>query len=299
MKILGQPQVRPDMVFSLLRLIGANDGAMNADEVFAWMGPSVASDATSPTAKKTKELIEHIADVARSLGFIQEERWELKRPAPVDYIEFGYELHDALLATQEWDVIDTYASLIVEIELNGVSWIVGLNATDIANRLGERVQLAASDAPSVVKESANMNPSRWAAWRSWATAAGLGVPGSANISEFFPNPVLLVERVARKHPQLRGGNELTAPDFLKAISKELPYLDGGRRAAVAWERAGDAPRIGGPVSFVLSASLRELHYRKVLELRFEGGDRAGARQLHDDGSELESFATVRLAEEIA
>ncbi len=287
------------MVFSLLRLMDANDGSMNADEVFAWMGPSVASDATSPTAKKTMELIEHTADVARSLGFIQEKRWALERPAPSDYITFGYELHDAFLATQEWDVIDTYASLIVEIELQGVNWMIGLSAADLAKRLGERVQKPASDSPSRPKESANMNPSRWAAWRSWATAAGLGVPGPANVSEFFPNPVLLVERVARSHPQLQSGSELTAPEFLKVISKELPFLDNGARAVVAWERAGNAPRIGGPVSFVLSASLRELHYRKVLELRFEGGDRAGARQLHSDGSELESFATVRLAKETA
>lgn len=292
MKILGQPQVRPDMVISLLRLLDASGGAIEEDEAFAWMAPSVASDGSSLTAKRVKELVSQVAEVARALGFIKERCWELACPAPSDHDEFGYALHDALLAAREWDIVDTYASLIVEIELKGVDWMSQLSQEDLANRLGERVSVPASDDPHASLESAVMNSSRWAAWRSWATTAGLGFQAPAEVGGFFPNPARLVERVARNHPVLRAGRELEAPDFLQAIATELPYLDGGKRAAVAWQRSRDAPRVG--VSFVLSTSLRELHDRKVIELRFEGGDRAGARRLYDDESEIEAFATIGL-----
>lgn len=297
MKILGQPQVRPDMVFSLLRLLDASGGAMEEGEVFAWLAPSVASDKASLTAKKTKELITDIAETARALGFVKERCWELARPVPCDHTEFRYALHDALLAIREWDVVDTYASLIVEIELKGVGWMTELSQENVAKKLGERVSIAASDGPDAPPEAAVMNFSRWAAWRSWATAAGLGLHGPAEVGGFFPNPAGLVERVVRNHPVLRDGHALEAPDFLEAIAKDLPYLDGGKRAAVAWQRAGDAPRVG--VSYVLSTSLRELHDRDVIELRFEGGDRAGARRLYDDESEIEAFATVGLRKEAA
>jgi hypothetical protein len=175
--------------------------------------------------------------------------------------------------------------MVVEIELQGVAWLADA-VENIANRLAERVKQ-----PDRAGEKALFNSTRFPAFRSWATAMGIGLPGPDQVAPFFPHPVERLRRVVRSLDELSDGREIQADPFIRAIGRRMPYLDHGNRYEAAWFRANGRPP--NEISRVLSHALLDLERNKVLELRYEGGDRPGARRLADG---VRAFATVRLGE---
>ncbi|WNG26294.1 hypothetical protein F0U62_21400 [Cystobacter fuscus] len=286
MSVLGAPQVTPDGVFALVRFLSLHEGEVKTEEVVRWI-----TLATGPAAPGSGETLSDRVDTLRThaaaLGFMSDSAWRLTRAAPGGMEEFGDVLHEAFVsAPEQLEVLDTYASMVVELDRAGPDFLKK-DVKLIANLLRERVQREDEAGNSGI-----FNPTRWSPWVRWMTAMGLGFPGPRAIP-FLPHPIQRLTRVVRSLPALRDGGEMAAEDFLTSVGRAMPYLDRGVRYRAAWSRAQDT-EARRPVSHVLSSALRDLHRRKVLELRFAGGDRAGVRRLSEDGSMPEAFASVRL-----
>jgi hypothetical protein len=287
MSVLGAPQVTPDGVFALVRFLSLHKGEVTDEEVVRWMSLATGSSAASGSTETLLDRINTLHAHSAALGFMSDSAWRLTQAAPKDMEEFGDALHAAFVsAAGQREVLDTYASLVVEVEMMGPG-VLKAEVKKISDTLRERVQRK-----DEAGNSGNFNPTKWLPWMRWMTAMGLGFPGPRSIP-FLPHPVQRLTRVVRGLPGLCDGGEMTAEDFLTAVGRAMPYVDRGTRYRSAWFRIQDTDALR-PVSHVLSSALRDLHRRKVLELRYAGGDRADARTLSEDGSTPEVFASVRL-----
>ncbi|WP_437277877.1 hypothetical protein WME90_42690 [Sorangium sp. So ce375] len=283
--VLGDPHVRPDAVLALMRFLDQCKAEPTEEEVCAWMLPATASTTSPDRIENPATRVRDVRHVAEHLDLIVKGRYKLVKEAPKDWDEFGDLLHKNFIERRQHDVIDTYASMVVEIELRGTGWLMG-SVASIANKLADRVKQENQS-----QKGALFNPSRWAGFRAWAIAMGLGLPGPDKLAPFLPHPAARLARVVRTLDELAHGREMRADVFLESIGRRMPYLDHGERYDAAWFRVKDRP--AREVSRVLSYTLLDLERNRHLELRYEGGDRPGARRLADG---VRAFATVRLGE---
>jgi hypothetical protein len=284
-KVLGVPQVRPDAVLALVRFLGERGAEPAEDEVCAWMLPATAAAVSPERIEDPAKRVRDVRRVAERLGLVAKDGYRLLEAPPKSWDEFGDLLHARFIEPPEYDVIDTYAAMVVEIERQGAEWLADAAKT-VATRLAELVKPADRSGLTAV-----FNWTRFPAFQAWTTAMGLGLPGPDQVTPFFPHPAKRLERVVRSLDELDNGREMRADTFLEVIGRRMPYLDHGDRYEAAWFRANDRP--AREVSRVLSHALLDLERRGVLELRYEGGDRLGARRLADG---VGAFATVRLGE---
>lgn len=283
--VLGVPHVRPDAVLALVRFLGQCEAEPKEKEVCAWMLPATASPSSPERLDDPSKRATDVRRVAEHLGLVAKGGFRLLEEAPKDRDAFGDLLHEKFIERRQYDVIDTYASMVVEIELQGTRWLSG-SVESISHTLAERVKVE-----DRAGEKALFNDSRWAGFRAWVIAMGLGLPGPDRVAPFLPHPAARLARVVRTLDEFAHGNEMRADVFLESIGRRMPYLDHGERYDAAWFRAKDRP--AREVSRVLSHALLDLERNKHLELRYEGGDRPGARRLADG---VRAFATVRLGE---
>ncbi|WP_437840065.1 hypothetical protein [Sorangium sp. So ce1153] len=283
--VLGDPRVRPDVVLALMRFLGQCKSEPTEEEVSAWMLPATAFSASPDRVEHPAKRARNVRHVAEYLGLVAEDRYRLLEEAPKDWDAFGDLLHEKFIKHHQYDVIDTYASMVVEIELQGTVWLTE-SGVNIATKLAERVR-----EKDRAGETALFNDTRLPAFQAWATAMGLGLPGPDKVTPFFPHPAARLARVVRTLGELADGREMRADAFLEVIGRRMPYLDHGERYDAAWFRAKARP--AREVSRVLSHALLDLERNLHLELRYEGGDRPGARRLADG---VRAFATVRLGE---
>ncbi|WP_438029749.1 hypothetical protein [Sorangium sp. So ce233] len=251
------------------------------------MLPATTSAASPDRIENPATRVRDVRRVSENLGLIAKGSYRILEEAPKDWNEFGDLLHEKFIERHQYDVIDTYASMVVEIELQGIGWLTG-SGDSIANKLAERVR-----EEDRAGQTAHFNETRRPAFQAWATAMGLGLPGPDRIAPFLPHPAARLVRVVRTLDELADGREMRADAFLEAIGRRMPYLDHGERYDAAWFRAKDRP--AREVSRVLSHALLDLERNRHLELRYEGGDRPGARRLADG---VRAFATVRLGEAV-
>lgn len=285
MTVLGVPQVRPDALLALWRFLVTCESEPSEEEVCTWMLPAMAAAASPERLDDPAKRVRDVRRVAENLGLVAKGGYRPLEAPPRSWDEFGDVLHARFIEHREYDVIDTYASMLVEIERHGVKWLAD-TAEKISLTLEERVKV-----PDRSGGKATFNSTRFSAFQAWTTAMGLGLPGPSYIAPFFPHPAARLARVVRSMAELTKGQEMRADAFLEAIGYRMPYLDHGERYDAAWFRANDRP--AREVSRVLSQALLDLERHKVLELRYEGGDRPGARRLADA---VRAFATVRLGE---
>lgn len=290
MKVLGNPRVRPDMVWALIRLLKEADGGLDESLVAQWMLPPLRAGSTD-AQHPLKELLLDVGRTAEELGFIRiSERWALTDAASVSGLdEFTDALHAALIKAHEWDILDTYASLITEVERRGMTWLSDA-AKRVADTLRDVVGRPVPNEPDVV-----MNSTRWASWVEWTTFIGLGVPGPQGVAPFFPTPKRRLKRWLQTAPKLREKEIFSAEEFARQIAADLPYLDGGTRYEVARQRSEIASN--RKLSRVLSSTLRDLHRDGVIALEYQGGDQVGALSLHPDDSDIQAFLTIRIGAE--
>ncbi|MBI4817030.1 MAG: hypothetical protein HY791_12275 [Deltaproteobacteria bacterium] len=272
--VLSDPQVRPDIVWALLRLIEERGPGATDQEIVGWMAPAtLKASAHGEERGGDDSLAKRVKDarsVASKLGLMQADGWQLVSSAPATRGEFADLIHSKCLELKLWELFDPFASFVVEIEREGVAWC-GSREQTVA-RLRDRLQRA--DPEDV---SGYINETQWVAWIDWVTSLGLGY-GGPKFAQFFPQPTQRLSRMISRLARLEETGEVTADYFLDAVGRELPYLDRGDRYKAAWYRAGG--KAGREVSITLSNALRELHKANVIELRHTGGD-ANARRLAD------------------
>jgi hypothetical protein len=290
MKLLGAPEVRPDAVFALLNFLSGVEGDLSEKEVCDWMVPALARAAvaqsvvTAERADGLRKRIRSIRDAAAELGYVREGEWKLRKKAPKDRLEFADAVHDALIAAEQWDIVDAYASVVVECDRDP-GWMRGMTGAEIATRIRDRLNVP------VDGETAVFNKERWSAWTSWTTTIGLGTPGPKDVAAFLPHPARRLRRLLRSRSAPKT-SEVPAGEFMSWVAEHMPYLDGGARHLVAWQRTGD--RAGAEVSRVLTGALLDLDRQGDIELRYEGGDRRDARQMASISNQPRAFASVRI-----
>ena len=166
---------------------------------------------------------------------------------------------------------------------NGLAWFLSLPATGLPETFGGRgtnVQTIQAQQFGERREGEEnnwpiVNQERWVNFQRWA--CGLGFAWKTPTGITVPDPTAALRDVI---PEVFAGERrLPADDFLKAIAKVVPVVDGGTyRKFVQVNLAEDqSPDSSRQLSQALTDALRRLE--RASEITIEGRDDAPAR--HD------------------
>jgi hypothetical protein len=279
LKLLTRPEVRPDALLAALGFVADFEGGdVDTARVAKWM-------------QAEADYVEALREVAVEFGFLVDGSWKLSPGGVPDSDEaFAAAVHEAMLTTQQWDVIDAYASVVVACDQGSEWWLHANSSAKLAEDIGD--QLRRRD-PAGAKGT--FNSTRWPAWSAWVSVMGLGLPMPQGLTPFTPYPVRRLSYWLQKRSGWEQGKEIPAAEFLAKLANDHPYLDGGTRWEVACFRAGVRPK--DELSWALSGALRALEEAGIITLTLEGGDRPDVRRLAVVGGVLRAFASVRIGSE--
>ena len=118
---------------------------------------------------------------------------------------------------------------------------------------------------------------------------GLGWNALPGFAGFLPDPTRRIEEELGTFAPLNS--RVDAESFVAAISRKLPYLDGGGLFEEACN-VGLAPPPRGRLSRVLSQALRALSGNEVLRCGMEGDSKKGIEFFPDPLSSMNAFSHV-------
>ncbi len=277
MSLMSSPQGRPQAVYSLLRLLDAV-GPLDGVALAGWMMPD------APRGGSNARLLATV-DCAMSLGFAEKTGggWALGLSVlPDTFDDFLDEVHSSLCRSNspDRDVLSAFAAVVAKCERPKVTdWL----------RSGP--DLFAAEVRAAMPEGQTFNKERLSAWRDWVCALGLGFDNNPALGVFYPRLSGRLRRVIRQQKQFEPDAEIEAEGFLRVISQEMPYADGG----ALWSGASSALNLPPQrrLSVCLSEALRDLHTTGELELLHRGGDHKGVKRLaHGRGPAV--FEAVRV-----
>jgi len=173
----------------------------------------------------------------------------------------------------------------------GTVWIKSLSRDQLVDRINTSLLIDRADSG----EDNRFNKTKIPRWRDWMEFMGLGLDiPPAGRPTFYPYITERLEReITKLTEQFKTGEEVGASEFLAAVSRRMPYLDGGEHFNTAARRIGWKP-VPRQLSIVLSNSLRELHDEGGLELKMYGDTRNAYTLSPDPTHRIESFVTVTL-----
>jgi hypothetical protein len=287
MSMMTDIQGTPERVWSLVSLVDAHGGEITRHVVKSWLDPfdtdpkGTALDdtigaATSleilATDSSSKTITLQLKELPRNMeGFADWVHGRLTQ-VPADHGD------SVVLEVLAWFVARSAKE-------KGTTWIAGYSTQALCDQIRHDIRVGSDDK--------RFNPTRYPRWRDWVGFIGLGVevPRGAS-SPFYPYVTERLEKVVGKlAPQLSVNSNIEAGEFLAAVAKEMPYVDGGRLFRNALERVGTTsqPRQLSPV---LSVALRELDEEGVIKLRMHGDARDAFLLTHDPTHKLQAFREV-------
>ena len=286
MSLMSDTQGTPERVWALVRLVSAHGGRMPRDDVRHWLDP-LHSDAREATA------VTQTVGAASSLALVSHDTTSKSlilgiNEFPGDLVAFADWVHERLIGLPDFHpdavVLGAFAWFVANsAKQKGMTWMNGRSTNDIADSIRSAL---GNDS-----EGATFNATRYPRWRDWITFLGLGydVPFKGG-AIFLP---YVVERMRRIQNDVfkDTGAEVDAKAFLARLSSLMPYLDGGTLFDDMAQHIGWSPTLGR-LSPVTSTALRELHDRKVLELRTYGDTRDDCALSPDRTHKIQSFRTV-------
>lgn len=297
MSILSDTQGSAERIWSLLRLLAANDGAMDRQDILNWMAPSFGSDPTfSPSGQATAAT--QTLGAASSLGLLKANGnvYTLAVAEVPDSIDaFADAVHRRLceVPTEHADavVLEAYAAILVLTERHaGTHWIRERSTKELADT--DLAEILRTDDQT----ERRFNSTKYSHWIRWVSFVGLGLPQTVSggrSSAFYPT---LTERLERElslvTAEFSGSEEWDVPTFLERLGQRMPYLDGGVLFDELRERAGLRP-MGRRLSRVLSNALCDLHDDGVIEL-VTVGDTAGMYELANTKHPVRAITAIRL-----
>lgn len=267
MSLLSDTNHSPQRIFSLLRLLEAQDGQLHFDSIRKWLKPTVRGFEQKGSEEDTN--IRQLLGATTSLGLIEsptQNQYKLAAPVPPTLDEFADTIHDRLVALEmshaDSIVLEAFAAMVVLTEAEqGTTWL-DLNATDRAAKINAAVRVSETDEDDENKR--RFNATKYAPWKRWMIFLGLGVPMPS--SDLYPYPA---QRLEREISRLRANESLPmtleVEAFIGRIAERMPYLDGGHLFQASADRL-PLPRMRRVVSRVLSGTLRDLHDDKFLVL---------------------------------
>lgn len=292
MSILSQPQVTPDALFALVRFVARTPELAKEPEPIAeiarWM---VARPASAPGGEDLARRVRLIHHEAERLGFIEGGRLAVSDPTE-DWDAFCDALHVAVLRSEgQEELFEAYAALVVLLENPAIDPTFLRTQDAMSGALRDALPMRGGE-----DGTRGFNSTKLSAWALWMSAVGLGFGGPSDVAYFLPFPARRLERMAAslRDPELVSETGMSAATFLRWVGDVLPYLDGGSlfRAAASKARLPDK---GSQLSYVLSAALRDLDARRVLQLLLPFGDQPGSFKLCPEVERGRAFSHVRLS----
>jgi hypothetical protein len=268
MSLLSDTQYTPQRIYTLLRLLEAQNGQLNFDSITTWLKPNMRD--VNKRAAESDHNIRQLLGATTSLGLIEspsQNQYRLCVNVPPTLQQFADIVHDRLIGL-DWDsadsiVLEAYAAVVVLTEADQQTGWLEDGAKDRAARINGAVRSESSD-DEKDEGKKRFNSTKFSPWQRWMVFLGLGFP--LRRGGFYPYPVQRLERELA-HVRAGGGSlaSLEISDFLSVIAERMPYLDDGRLFKASAEQVRFAPR-ERRISRVLSGALLDLHDDKRLLL---------------------------------
>ena len=289
MALLAATQGTPERVFSLLRILAAHGDTMDRQALVGWLNPRFAIG--GEPAREEKTAVDQTIQAALGLGLIDSSQRQSVQltisPVPEDYTSFADVVHDRLtsMTPDEADfvLLEAFAWQAVQIEIEGsTQWIDDWTADEFADKAD------AALTPTGWNGDKRFNATKRAPWRRWIEFMGLGYP--------LPSGHAYPYVTARLERQLclgavPIGKELSAGEFMRAVSKHLPYLDGGS-LFVEYASRLNLRMPDRSLSRLLSSALRDLQDDGVITLIVRGDSSENYTLAADPFSRSRSFGAV-------
>lgn len=300
MSLLSDTRGTPNTVWALIRLLSAHAGELQHEGVSGWLDPfGTRIDEHGKTKKGNT--FEQTLGAAASLGLIESDRTSktvklLVPDPPSDIQGFSDWVHGHLVTIPLDDsdsvVLEAFAWFVASCaKEQGTGWIKSLSREQLADNINSALL---SDRKTADEEN-RFNTTKLPRWREWIGFVGLGIDmPSTSRPTFYPYVTERLEREVKLLGERFGQDEeVSAANFLTALSERMPYVDGGAHFNLAAKRIGlkTTPR---QLSIVLSNSLRELHDEGVLELKTRGDARDVYTLSPDPAHRIGSFLTVTI-----
>jgi hypothetical protein len=271
MSLLSTPTARPERVFSLISLVRTLGGRVKQTDAKEWLAPSYRN--AQGGAPKDGDRVREVFRVARDLGLLESEGndWVNICELPSTRRLFALHVHKHLCGLPNEDpdavLLRAYAWCVAFVEAFGTAELVDRGSQTIANEISEALGRSGEADDEKV-----FNPTKLAAWKDWMAFLGLGWNDLPGTNGFLPDPS---RRIAEELAGLVGSqSRVEGQVFIAAISRSLPYLDGGALFGEACNTRGLHPA-QGQISKLLSQALRMLDGDGVLKFDVVGDTKKG------------------------
>lgn len=267
MSLLSDTNHSPQRIYSLLRLLDAQDGQLGFDSIRTWLKPAIRGIEQKGSEENTN--IRQLLGAAASLELIEspsQNQYRLAAPVPLTMEAFADIVHDRLIdldmSHPDSVLLEAFAAMVVLTELEqGTSWL-DHTAKDRAAKINDALRPPETDEDD--DEKKRFNATKSPPWKRWMIFLGLGVPMPR--SDLYPYPAQRLEReIGRLRANETAPKELEVEAFIAKLAERMPYLDSGRLFLASADRVRLAP-LDRRVSRVLSSTLRDLHDDKRLML---------------------------------
>lgn len=262
MSLLSDTNHSPQRVFALLRLLEAEGGTLDFDTIKNWFKPNFRG-VEQRNAEGEHINIRQMLGAATSLELIisdAQNQYRLQGPVPTTLDDFADLVHDRLVAV-DWNdadsiVLEAFAAMITLSEAGqGTAWL-DANAKERASRINNAVRRDATEEEDEAKK--RFNSTKASPWKRWIVFLGLGISMPPK-GDLYPYPVARLEReIARLRASGLLGDEADIETFIGAITRRMPYLDGGRLFTASADQIR-LPPMGRRLSRILTGALRDLH----------------------------------------
>lgn len=286
MSLLSTPTARPERVFSLVSLVRTLGGRVRQTDAKEWLAPTYRT--AESAVPKEGERVREVFRVARDLKLLDSDKddWVSTCELPTTRRQFALHVHAHLRQLPQDDpdavLLRAYAWCVVFVEKFGTAPLLDKSAQATANEISE-----ALGRPGDTDDEKVFNPTKLAAWKDWMASLGLGWNDLPGTKGFLPDPS---RRIAEELPTIaESQSRLGGEVFMTALSKSLPYLDGGSLFGEACDTRGVHPP-KGQVSRLLSQALRTLDDEGVLKFVIEGDTRKGVPLFQDPLSTQQFFS---------
>lgn len=291
MALLNPPALRPSGIVTIVRYLDKQRGQSDSEErLIATLAPSSLKG--DPAADVTANL-----RAAIELGLIERSGDRVGLPERIP----------TALGGADSPLVEELRKRVFDEKLNVAPWRSQVGARDLTNALSWFLMFPAAEVPTTMEgpdrsvealqgrdfgprqeegESSNWpinNASRWIPFRRWACTLGLAWVNPQGHA--VPDPTPAIRDVL---PTVFGGDrELAANEFVDAVARCIPVLDGGqyRQFVMAnWQRPpAQNEQLTGP----LTDALDRLHGEGIIRL----DDRADAARVAKAGGA--TFSHVR------
>lgn len=301
MSLLSTPTGRPERVFTLLSVVRSLGGRVAASDAKKWLAPQYRFADVAPATDvervaRAGDRVREVFRVAKDLNVLAAEKddWVATGTLPATRRDFARLVHSHLcgLSAGEPDAVllRAYAWCAAYIEGSGTAAFVSMTAKDLARDIA-----AGLGRKSDGEDERSFNTTKLSAWKDWMSFLGLGWNDLPGTTGFLPDPSRRIEEELAT--LISSNSQAEAEEFMAAVTRSFPYLDGG----TLFEEACTAVSVRPPhgrLSRILSQALRALDANGILNCKMLGDSTKAIQLFPDPLSSINAFTHVERTSEV-